>query len=390
MFENIIVSFFDHIEIVLFVVAVFCFIVPMAYTMIKRGRKKVHKDVLNKRTIMIDSGISSKIALTLFLLVFLIVGMIVIYLAIYKSENLYTMIAMIVMGIIFCLVPSIIGFHIIKTAIKVLNKKYVIVLDQLMDIYYYNEVESDFNHDHSGWQLYFKDFFKVYNQYVKIRNIGEGNKYNKGDLFYLVFVKGSRTPYVFAANEYTLDPSERDKLKTLEEAKDYIKLKKFTLETEVYNGKKMINSNTIIHDFFGKDEKRTLLFFGLISIFLLIVCIGISSFSLVASIVVLLVLICILFIAIVKIKYLYSIIRKIKRSQYEIKIDEVISVNENLQYSDSNQITSIKFKNYDKIVYTNKKENYNAQVGDSFYLVFVKGETTPIHVYNTKNSILGR
>lgn len=388
MFEKFILGFFGHIEIILFIVTVFCFIIPMAYTMIKRGRKKINRDVLNKHTILIDSGISSHVILTLFLLVFLIAGIIVIYLAINKSKNLDTMLAGIVGGSICCLLPIIISFNILKEAIKVLKKKYVIVVDELLDIYYYNDVGSDFDNDHSGWQLYFKDFFKVYNQYVKIRNIGEGNKYNKGDQFYLVFVKGSRMPYVFSTNEYKLDPSERDKVKTLEEAKEYIKLKKFNLKAEVYNGKKVINPNTIIHDFFSKDEKITLLFFSICSIFLLIVCIGISFFNLVASMVVLFMFICIVCITIVKIKYLYSIIRKIKRSQYEIKIDEVVSVNENLQYSDSNQITSIKFKNYDKIVYTNKKENYNAQVGDSFYLVFVKGETAPIHVYNTKNYIL--
>ncbi len=388
MSDKFVLGFFDHLEIILFVVAVFGFILPMSYSIAKRGRKKTQQAVLNQRTILIDSGVVNKIFFVLFFSVFVIVGIIMIYIIINQGKTLSNILVSIFVGLCLCGFPLWMCFDIIKTTIKILTKQYVIVTDKLLDIYYYHNASNDDSADLSGWRLYFQDFFKVYNRDVTIHNIDKISKYQKGDVFYLVFVSGKQKPYVFPSNEYILDPSERDKLKTLEEAKEYIKLKKFNLKAEVYNGKKVINPNTIIHDFFSKDEKITLLFFSICSIFLLIVCIGISFFNLVASMVVLFMFICIVCITIVKIKYLYSIIRKIKRSQYEIKIDEVISVNENLQYSDSNQITSIQFKNYDKIVYTNKKENYNAQIGDSFYLVFVKGETAPIHVYNTKNYML--
>ena len=91
---------------------------------------------------------------------------------------------------------------------------------------------------------------------------------------------------------------------------------------------------------------------------------------------------------IVNVKYSYCIINNIKNNNYEIKEDEVISLNNGIQYSDSNKMISFKFKNYKKIVYADKKYYTDVAIGDKFYLVFVKGEKAPINVYSIKNSIL--
>lgn len=125
----------------------------------QKKKRKVKKDILNKKTIMVDSGIYYNVGLNLFLLIFFTIGLILIYLAIKYAENNFTMIFGIIFGIAMCLIPIIISLNIIKTAIIVRNNKYVIILDELMDKYYYNDrAFSGENVDRSGWRLYFKAY----------------------------------------------------------------------------------------------------------------------------------------------------------------------------------------------------------------------------------------
>lgn len=56
--------------------------------------------------------------------------------------------------------------------------------------------------------------------------------------------------------------------------------------------------------------------------------------------------------------------------------------------SDAGGVTSFKFENYKKLVYEDKRLYHDVQIGEKFYLVFVKGEKEPIKVYNTKNSVI--
>ena len=72
----------------------------------------------------------------------------------------------------------------------------------------------------------------------------------------MVFIKGTSIPYIFHSNEYTLAQSEKDKLKTINEVKDYIKLEEFNLEKENHNKKIIVNKETIIGDFFDKKQKE--------------------------------------------------------------------------------------------------------------------------------------
>lgn len=389
MLENLILIFMENIQLFFFIIAVVCFIIPMIYISVRRKKRKIKRDVLDKHNIIIDSGISRGVVFILFFMIFLIVGMICIYLAINKSENVFNMVCGIIVGIVVCVIPIIISYQNVEQLIKVLNGKYIIVLDELMDKYYYNDHSYNGEGiDRSGWLLYFKDFFKTYNKYVKFKDWKEGHSYQEGDKFYLVFVKGNSIPYMFAANEYSLASSEKDKLKTLEEAEDYIKFEKFVLKKEVSEEKIVINKKRIIDDFFDKKEKNTILFYSLICIFLSAACIGTFFVYLIASIVLLLMSILFIYITIVKVKYLYSIINNIKNDKYETKIDEIISLNEELRYSDSNGMISFRFKDYNKVVYVYKKDYENPKIGDKFYLVFVKGEEEPIKVYDMKNSVL--
>ena len=389
--EKLIINLIENFHIIMLIIVVLCFIIPMIYTLTKRKKRKVKRDILDKRTIMIDSGISSKIGLILFHLVFFAFGLIIIYVATNTAENLSTMIFGIIFGMAMCLIPIFISMKAIKNAIKVLNGKYIIILDELKDKYYYEDRSyNGDNIDHSGWRLYFKDYFKTYDKYVIFEDLKEGGNYKIGDKFYLVFLKGSNYPYMFAADEYNLAPSEKEKLKTIDETAEYIKLEKFVLETETQNQNVVINKKKIIKGFFDKSQKQTIIFSVFATLFALLFGIVIYKwyFNLIGLIVILFMFICFLLISIVKIKYLFGIINNIKNDNYTIKEDEVISLNNGMQYRDSNKMISFKFKNYKKIVYADKKYFTDVVIGDKLYLVFVKGEKEPIKVYNVKNSVI--
>ena len=261
--EKLILNFFNNIEVVFITIAILCFIIPIIYTSIKRKKRKRKRDILDRKTIMADSGVASGLLLILFSLVFVILGIIIIYLAISKSENTSNMVSVIIMGIIVCAIPICIIIHSIKTALKVSFGNYVIILDELKDKYYYQDHSYNGNGvDMSGWQLYFKDYFKTYNKYVQFKDLKEGTSYKEGDKFYLVFVKGNSNPYIFAANEYTLSPNE--KLQTIEEVKNYINLEEYVLE--INNEQIIINKERIIKDFFDKSQKQTVLIYVAITI----------------------------------------------------------------------------------------------------------------------------
>lgn len=391
--EKLIINLLENFHIIMLIIMFLCFIIPMIHILAKRKKRKVKKDILNKKTIMVDSGIYYNIGLNLFLLIFFTIGLTLIYLAIKYAENNFTMIFGIIFGIAMCLIPIIISLKTIKTAIIVRNNEYVIILDELMDKYYYNDrAFSGENVDRSGWRLYFKDFFKAYDKYIFFRDLKEGNEYKIGDKFYLVFIKGTSIPYIFHANEYTLAQSEKDKLKTINEAKDYIKLEEFNLEKENHNKKIIVNKETIIGDFFDKKQKQTVLFNILAMLVIAPVMIASYTFyfNWAGLIITSLMFIFALLNAILHIKHLLTVINNIKKGNFIIKEDEVVSLNNNLQFSDSNKMISFKFKNYKKIVYADKKDYLDSKIADKFYLVFIKGEKEPIKVYDVNNIILDK
>lgn len=386
--EKVIINFIEKFHIIWLIIVVLCFIIPMIYTLTKRKKRKVKRDILDKRTIMVDSGISSNIGLILFHLVFLVLGLIIIYAATNTAENLSTMIFCIIFGIATCLIPIFIIMKTIKTALKILNGKYIIILDELKDKYYYEDHSYNGDDiDHSGWLLYFKDYFKTYDNYVKFKDLKEGGNYKIGDKFYLVFLKESNYPYIFAADEYNLAPSEKEKLKTIDEAAEYIKLEKFVLKKEILNERIIINKKRIIEDFCKNKSiipdiliPIGILLFGIITY--------ISFSQLIPLIIILVIFLFFLIMGIYSVKYRLGIVKNIKNNNYKIKEDEVVSLNNRLSYSDSNKMISFKFKNYKGIVYADKKDFYDTKVGDKFYLVFVKSEKEPIKVYSAKNNVL--
>lgn len=383
--ENLIINFFENIHIIFVSIFILCFIIPLIYKSARKKNRKLKGAVLNKSSILIDSVVANRIISILFWLMFFVIGLICIYVS---SKNQSNSIYGMFFGILICLISIIQSYKTIKIAIKILNGNYVIILDELMDKYYYNS--HDENRCFSGWRLYFKDFFKTYDKYIKVWS-KKGRSYKKGDKFYLVFVKGDKYPYIFLYNEYYLSPSEKNNLKTIAEAKEYINLEEFLSEKEITNEKVVINQKRIITDFCDKTQKQTVLFDVLITITLLLldIIIIMSNYCNLITIILMSCLLLLFFtMSVVKVNYLLNIIKNIKNNNYEIKEDEIISLNNNLRYRDSNRMISFKFKNYKNIVYADKSYFTNTQIGDKLYLVFVKGEKEPIKVYNIKNSML--
>lgn len=363
------------------------FVIPITITLIRRKNRK-KGGILNKNSLIIDSDVFSKISIIWFLLFFIIVGMILIYFALTKTSILSNKIIGIIFGGIICLISTIIIINNLKEYIKIKTGNYIIVLDELSDKYYYNDTNrSADSSDLSKWQLFFKDYFKKYNLYVPLRDFGLGRKYNIGDKFYLVFLKGDNIPYIYSLKEYILDESEKNKLKTLEAAKEFINAKEFILKTNLE--KKSIGKDTLIADF-KTTHKKNAIMDVFICLFSLICClIPIFIFKhIVASIITSIIFIFFAFSAITKIKYVHSIIKNIKLNQFKIKIDVLKSLDKLVDFKNLNQITSFRFENYKKIVFADKKDYNKINIGDEFYLVFVKGEKEPIKVYKVKDSIL--
>lgn len=387
--EKLILIFVENFRMIAFVIAIVCFVVPNVYSLIRKKKRKIKSDILDKYTIM---NSSENVGLSLFHIIVFIIGLFVIYIAINITENNSAMRDGIIFGIIICLYSMIIIFKPIKAATIIKKGEYVIILDELMDKYYYNAHAFSGEIDSSGWQLYFKDFFKKYNKYIYFRYLKEGNEYKIGDKFYLVFMRQRKIPLIFPANEYTLAQSEKDKLKTINEVDNYIKLEKFILKEENNNKKSTINRERIVDDFFDKHQKLTVLFNSLAIFFILLSGILVYKFyfNLGGLLVISLVFVCFLLMSIVKIKYLLTIINNIKKGNYKIEEDVVVSLNSNLQFRNSNEMISFKFENYNKIVYADKKDYLNSKIGDKFYLVFVKGEKEPIKIYNVNSFTLDK
>jgi len=162
------------------------------------------------------------------------------------------------------------------------------------------------------------------------------------------------------------------------------------LEKVTQSEKIFLNQSRIKGDFTKSGHRRTAIIDILLSIFLILFFVAsILIFdSLLGTIILLLVNIVWLFLTIVKVKYVVGIYSNINKGNFKIKEDEVVSLNSRIPYRDSNEVISFRFKKYKKLIYEDKREYHDTQIGDMFYLVFVKGENEPIKVYNAKNCII--
>lgn len=386
MIEKLLLIFVENYLVIFLGFLLLFFIISIIYITIKEKKRKKRKDVLDKKTIMINY--SSTLDIVIFVILF-IIGLIIFYISI-KSKITFNIIIGIFCSVVFCIIPSIIIISSkIKTATNILKENYIIVEDELLDKEYCN------NSDSIQWRLYFKDFFKTYNRCIY--ETSEGNKYKIGDKFYLVFEKNTSFPNIYKISEYKLGESEKSKLMTLEEAKKYINLEEFVLKKEISKEKNIINPKNIFNDYYGKKKKEAVIIEVTLTLVLIVALIMTIKFhylfdDITTLIIVLLTIVLYLTVfligSIIDIKSLFTVINNIKNNKYEIKEDEIISLNNNISFSDSNTMVSFKLKNYKKIVYEYKKDFLDTLPGDKLYLVFVKGIKEPIKVYDVKNSII--
>lgn len=373
-----------YLLIVIFLIS---FVLPFY---ISRKRKIKNEKILNRKSIMIDSLELNRLCFIPFLLLFIIVGLFIIYAAIKVGSNTNIVVG-IIFGLFLIIIPLIIMINIMKDIIKVISGKYVIISDILAD----QRVIDDRYNERNLYQLYFKDYFTKYNKYVQVQST-EFHNSKVGDEFYLVFLKNCNTPYAFNKKNYTLDDKELDKIIDINSLKNFNSdIKEFILESPSLDNIE-INKKKIIKDFFNKDQRKTVIVFILICIFLLIFLLStIFVFGLneitnwIALIISSLAFVFFCFLTFIKIKYVYTIIKNIKNNKYEIKNDIVKSINERVDFSDSNYMMSFRFENYKKLVYDSKKIFHDTKVGDEFYLVFVKGEEEPIKIYDSKRYFIG-
>lgn len=377
--NTILYFFFEHLGTIMMLVFLLMFATPFIRKSKKKNRKE-GKVVLTPKTIVSESGLSYQLPVIIFLGIFLLSGIMIIFTGISMSSNVTNKIFTIIFGSIFVLIPLLIIENILKKNIQILTGNYVVLKDVLKDKDYY--ISSGDDKD-EYYYLFFENYFE---RFDKKLSVGKSvyQEANIGDEFYLVFAKKS----VYAFNARYYDFNDYSKSIHIEELDEYLNVKEFELEknTEIIH----INKKRITDDFLDDGERKTCIIFLLSSLFVIAIAVGAIMLDTgwVANLIVVLFAAAWIFLAAVKIKYVIGIVWNIKKGNFRIKRDRVVSLNDNIDYKDSNMMTSFKFENYKKIVYAKKKDYNDVAVGDDFYLVFVKGEEEPVRAYHCKQSVL--
>jgi len=375
---EIVYFIFNHLGFIMMLTFFLAFILPII--MKKKKTKRVGKVILTPKTIVSESGVSYQLPVIIFLIIFLLVGAMIIFQGISMSASTVNMIGNILFGGVFMLLPLVVIVKILKKNIQLLSGNYVVLKDVLKDKDYYISSGSD-KDEH--YYLFFENYFERFNKRVSVSK-SVYQEANIGDEFFLVFAK--KSVYAFNARDYEFN--DYSKSIHIEELDEYLNEKEFELEknTEIIH----ITSKRIIDDFLNDNERKTCIVFGLSSLFLIAVAVGVIMLdtSTVGNIIVILFAAVWIFLASVKIKYVIEIVWNIKKGNFKIKNDRVVSLNDNIDYKDSNAMISFKFENYKNIVYTKRKFYNEVVVGDDFYLVFVKGNKEPIRAYHCKQSVL--
>ena len=282
---------------------------------------------------------------------------------------------------IFIIIPliSLIKKFIISQKLKTTD--FVVITDTLRDkeIYEYTQMSDSTSRD-CDYLLYFDNYYTKYNKTIKV-NIAVYDEARKNDKFYLVFV--GKKILAFNTNKYVLDDAASEKLIDIEELSNYINIKEY--ETKNDGEVKNLTKKRIIKDF-KKDQRFTVIMQTILTIFLITLTIGffIMFKNILALIVMLLFTIFISFIAIVKISFVIKVISSIKKDNFSIKLDRLVSLNKSVEFKEQHNIVTFKFQNYKKTFYDAKKNYINPCENDEFYLVFIKGESDPVKVYQRK------
>jgi len=339
--------------------------------------KNEKKQLLTKE-IIAKKLLSGKLLFIVGSIPFLLIG---IYMLITKIES--TDIAeIIVLRTIAFLMIAIPIYVIISTNRKyqeLLKGNYVITIDTLKDKECVSSGHNSARRLH--YYLYFKDYFKTYNRKISV-DFQEYRKVDIDDPCYLIFSQ-KYAPVFFKENDYEL--VETDKIIKADKLSDYINVKKIVSKKtkETIN----IDKEQIISDI-KNDEIGSILISALTTI--ITACVTVLVYFTAKTIVMIpaLLTILILCIPIYKIARIIFIITKLKKDEYSIKTDKVIAIDKNIKFKDSNKFISFTFENFNSTVKANRNDFSEVAVEEELYLVFVKGITSPIKVYQKKHSTL--
>lgn len=348
---------------------------------------KKNINILNKKSILKQLGFGGHLFIIFISTIFLIASIIFIWQSIVERTDTIPFILNIILGFIIFIFSFYFIFYVLRIIINIQNKNYIIILDELMDKYYYRDVPST-EVDNSAWHLYFKEYFRLYNKKVRIIHYQIGNRYKAGDKFYLVFVKGKKNPFIFAVNEYELGITEQEKISSFSEASDYINFKKFTIKENDNKGAVTVDKKRLIRDFLDINKIVNALICTLVSVFAIIMIVTFWEEGLPVIIIGFMFLLVFGLISVSNINYMIRIVTNIRKNRYVIKIDKVVSINEETNYRSLNSQIKLKFEDYKENIYVERKYYNSVRVGDEFYLVFIKGNYEPIKIYNVKENIL--
>lgn len=250
--------------------------------------------------------------------------------------------SIILVVIVLLLIKDLIDIYpIFNKYYNILNNNYVITEDLLLSKNIINRRRKIKN---DTYALTFKDYFEKYNNYVSV------DKYiydilKESDEYYLIFTKNSSNPIIFNKNEYNLSNDLNKKVIDTNELNTFNQ--GINLNTNYnYSYKIELTKEFIIDNIYGKEKKNSIFKIGILSFILILFSICIHGFLyklfLVSMISGIVLGICFIF----SLLYMYSVINHIKKGEYTILKDEIISIKKNLSGNNKKKITEIRFKNY--------------------------------------------
>ena len=375
----------DYLPIIAAVVVFGGIGVPILFEILFKNRHLGEVQQLNKKTIIDEMDVMMTYGIMAFLLMFMCVGVVFFGMFLEGIQNNTTtdnIIAMIIMSM-FIFVPLISIINLNPPVFKVMRGKYVIVEDILADKRMVTHSENP-----NSYYLYFQNYFKIYNHQTTTTYFTY-MKSEIGDKFYLVFC--GKEVLVFRQGDYILDMNEREKVVDINHLEDYIRIEKH--EKRINKEEKLseieeITKNILIEECKKTPEsKNAYIVMGSILLILLIIAVLNQSFVGVAFFVYIL-WVCIKGVNELN-KKIKTRISKVVNNEFGIICDYVDTIGEDVDFSSSNEYTSLKFKNTKYLEIGKIEELKDAHIGDEYYLVYLNGEKEPLAIYNAKYTKIG-
>ena len=336
------------------------------------------KKLIKRKEINKSDSILSVLGI-IFSLMFIAVGTLVLYLGVGKGESKPTITVSAIIGAFI-----IVGFidliiYLIKNQIHNRKAKYIIIVDKLRD---YEKATSGSKRIY----LFFEKIFEKYNRRdIIFDNFKENIELNQ--TYYLFISPDGYIHKEFNTRLYKLDPELEDSVIPFDELDKYIDFKKNSLEED--NTDKL-TKRKIFDDIHKKTRRKAKYISLCISIAIFIASILIIKFAFNIKVLVVLFLLLIIFLAdtILHIKKSLNLKKAVVNGNLTIKKDIVESDSKKVRFKDKNCYIYLKFKDYNKNYYAERKYCGDTKVGDTYYLVYLTGKKEPSMVYNTNKYTL--